>query len=414
LHVAFLYLLLASTAAAPDTLVICPTQFRSALAPWEQFRHQQGHRIVVVPPSGTAEEVTSVIRRVAQSGELKYLLLIGDVPDKCADAQVKRAAVPTNYALARVNTRWRSEPTIATDVPYADVDGDNRPDLAVGRIPADSAEELAAVVRKIMRYEQPGYGESGQQRLHVVAGVGGFGALADTLVEAAARQVFRQTVPEECQVQQLTVNPADPHCPPPSELAASIRRQLGEEALAWIYLGHGWPTELDRVRTALGEEPILSVADVPRIRCRSRSPLAVLVACYTGAFDSRPDCLAEELLVAEHGPIAVIAATRVTMPYGNTILGYELLSACFKDRPEGLGDVLLLAQRRTLDNLASDSLRTSLDTIALGLSPQPVDLAAERREHVQMYHLFGDPLTRIQWQATGDGAPSDSRLTTAK
>jgi hypothetical protein len=156
------------------------------------------------------------------------------------------------------------------------------------------------------------------------------------------------------------------------------------------------------------------VADVPRIRCRSRSPLAVLVACYTGAFDSRPDCLAEELLVAEQGPIAVIAATRVTMPYGNTVLGYELLSACFKDRPAGLGDVLRLAQRRTLNNLASDSFRASLDTIALGLSPQPVDLAAERREHVQMYHLFGDPLTRIQWQATGGGAASDSRLTTAK
>jgi len=29
------------------------------------------------------------------------------------------------------------------------------------------------------------------------------------------------------------------------------------------------------------------------------------------------------------------------------------------------------------------------------LSPPPVDLAAERREHVLMYQLIGDPLLRL-------------------
>jgi hypothetical protein len=31
-----------------------------------------------------------------------------------------------------------------------------------------------------------------------------------------------------------------------------------------------------------------------------------------------------------------------------------------------------------------------------GLSPPPVDLAAERGEHVLMYHLLGDPLLRLR------------------
>ena len=72
-------------------------------------------------------------------------------------------------------------------------------------------------------------------------------------------------------------------------------------------MGHGLPTELDRVRRHAGSEPILSVADVPKLRCPVRSPLAVFVACYTGAFDARADSLAEELLLAEQGPIAVVA-----------------------------------------------------------------------------------------------------------
>jgi hypothetical protein len=58
----------------------------------------------------------------------------------------------------------------------------------------------------------------------------------------------------------------------------------------------------------------------------------VLIACYTGAIDARDDSLAEELVLDEQGPIAAIAATRVTMPYGNTVLGCELLRAAFTDR----------------------------------------------------------------------------------
>jgi len=31
------------------------------------------------------------------------------------------------------------------------------------------------------------------------------------------------------------------------------------------------------------------------------------------------------------------------------------------------------------------------------VSPPPVDLAGERREHVLMYHLLGDPLLRLNY-----------------
>jgi hypothetical protein len=398
MNCAVLTLLLALTAAAPDTLVICPSEFRSALAPWEEYRRQQGHEILVLPPCDRPEQLGATIAHVAQAGTLKYLLLIGDVPGTATNAAQRQLTVPTYYMPASVNTRWGSEPTIASDMPYADLDRDGMPDLAIGRIPADNPDELAAVVRKIVHYERAPRGDN-DRRLNVVSGAGGFGALTDAIVEAAATQVMRQTVPNGFEVQRISVNPTSADCPPADELRPCVCRQLSDGGFAWIYIGHGLPTHLDCVPAAAGGLPLLSVDDVSTLKCEHSRPLAVLVACYTGAIDANRDCLAEELVLAENGPIAVVAATRVTMPYGNTVLGYELLRACFHDRLATLGDVLRLAQSRTLGSPADDPLRPSLDKLARGISPPPVDLAAERREHAAMYHLLGDPLLRMRHPA---------------
>ncbi len=390
--------MLAASPEAPDTLVVCPGEFHAALAPWLQYRRDQGHQILVIESPGGRTKLKHAIRRVAASGRLRCLVLIGDVPDPASNV-LRRGGVgiSTHHVSAKVNTQWGSEPTIATDIPYADVDGDNSPDLMVGRIPADSPDELARVVRKVIRYERKSRDGVWQHRLDLVAGTGGFGTVADSLIEAAGRQVFLQAVPKGYEMRHTSVKDSRFKA---GDVCATVRDRLNEGSLAWIYMGHGIPTELDRVSTAAGEVPLLSVDDVSQLHC-VQSPLAVLVACYTGAFDARHECLAEELALADEGPVAVIAATRVTMPYGNTVIGYELLRACFHDRPTSLGEVMRLAQCRTLVPLKEDTMRPSLDSLAQGLSPPPVDLPAERREHVLMYHLFGDPLLRLRLSQSG-------------
>jgi hypothetical protein len=76
------------------------------------------------------------------------------------------------------------------------------------------------------------------------------------------------------------------------------------------------------------------------------------------------------LRATRHGAIRSlqwsIAETRVTTPYGITIMGCELLRACFQDRPFTIGDVLRLVQRRALaptskDQSNKDQFRTTLD-----------------------------------------------------
>jgi hypothetical protein len=384
--------------AAIDTLVVCPTAFRAALAEWQEYRRTQGHEIQVVTPPTSASRLRELVHLASASGKLKYLLLIGDVPRRSPTGEQRMLnTTPTNYLPAKINVQWGSEPWIASDIPYADLDGDEVPDLAVGRIPVSTTEQLTIVLHKTLDYERKSEHGAWEKRLNIASGVGGFGMVSDALIEAAARQVITQNVPADYVTQHI--HPESPNEQNPGLLAsfpARARQQLNEGSLAWVYLGHGRVTELDRVKTSTGNESILSVGDVPRLHCCGHSPLAVLVACYTGAMDAPRNCLAEELLVATEGPVAVIAATRVTMPYGNTILGCELLRACFKDRPELLGDTLLLAERKTLQPSRDDQLRSSLDSLASGLSPAPVNLAGERLEHVQMYHLFGDPLIRLQ------------------
>jgi hypothetical protein len=387
--------------AGPDTLVVCPGEFRPALLEWEKYRRAQGHELEVVDVSTSAERVKATIHRANQSGSLKYVVLIGDEPS-ATDSRVRAAQVmvPTNYVPGKVNIRWGPEKEIATDTPYGDLDGDGTPDVAVGRIPAHSTAELSAVVRKVIHYEEQSDHGPWQKCLNIVSGTGGFGAMTDAMVEAAGRQVIQQSVPPEYDVRHIFAASADTGSEEKSNFVSRARGVLNGGSLAWIYVGHGLPTKLIYAATASGYKSILSTRDVPELHCSPHNPLAVLVACYTGAMDAPQGCLGEELLLAEEGPVAVIAATRVTMPYGNTIMGCELLRACFQDRPVAVGDVLRLAQRRVLapvskDELNKDQLRATLDGMAEVLSPPPVDLATERREHVLMYQLIGDPLLRL-------------------
>src|SRR3954469_6389907 len=67
-------------AASPDVLVVCPDAFRPALVEWDRYRRSQGHELAYIPPAATADELRANIRQASKSGQLKYVVLIGDEP----------------------------------------------------------------------------------------------------------------------------------------------------------------------------------------------------------------------------------------------------------------------------------------------------------------------------------------------
>lgn len=391
-------LLLLSLVALPgqaDTVLVCPPALRAAIEPWREFRAAQGRQITVVEAK-SGEQARAQIRQVAEAGKLEYIVLVGDADRSSPGGSARRSSyVPAHYVPAKVNLRWGSEPQIATDNWYADVDDDQLPDAAIGRLSADTPEQLTTIVRKVIAYENLRANDHWRRRINLVAGIGGFGTLVDSALEAAAKSIIAGGIPAEYSTSFTHASWRSPYCPPPASFGDTVIDRMNEGCLFWVYIGHGQPRELDRVRVPGAEYSIFRSEDVGRLAVRQGAPIALFLACYTAAYDAHDDCLAEEMLRAERGPVAVIGGSRVTMPYAMSLLGLEMLKECFLSRRATIGEVLRYAKRNLVLGERTDERSKQLDSIASLLSPAGSELADERLEHVHLFNLLGDPLLSL-------------------
>lgn len=407
-----------ATPEAVDVVVVRPAAWADALVPWKAYREAQGHHIAELDTAADSRTIRAAIAQLSasQTEPIRYLLLAGDVS---ADVAIN---VPTCYYDSTAMSQFGGEATIASDNPYADLDGDSVPELAIGRIPADSAEQLRQVLARVIAFEQQRDFSSWRRDVHVVAGVGGFGAIADSVIEMTTRRFLADRIPgwSELSMTQASVN--SHYCPDPWRFSEACIDRMNQGGMFWVYIGHGQVKTLDYMRAGEDWLPILNHHHVPAIDVGSHPPIAIFLACYTGAFDAIEDSLAEELMLSPTGPIASLAASRVSGPYGLAMLSDGLLSSCFDEQVSTLGDVVLHAKQRLLQDTRPEtspqetslpsatnhtSARTSNQTsghmdqlqmigaIASALSPSDYDLAAERREHVWQMNLLGDPMLRL-------------------
>ena len=383
-------------AAQVDTLVVCPRDFQPALAPWLELRRRQGHVCRLLEPRPAAEDLRRDLVTAAKTGTVRAIVLVGDVPAAASrQAESDLRTIPTFQEPARVNVAWGSESHIASDHRYADFNGDGVADAAIGRLTADTPEELAIIVRKITAYEQSTAFGTWRRRIHLVAGVGGFGPLADAAIEAATRMLVTQGIPSAYAITMTRASWRSPYCPDPRDFRDATIQRLNEGSLFWVYMGHGQRQFLEPLHVPGKAYEILSVRDVPRLRCAEGSPIAVFLACYTGAFDDRVDCLAEEMLRRDGAPVAILAGSRMTMPYGMSVLADSLLHEALVENRATLGEIILHAKRSAVNERNLSGRRQALDAVAALVSPKPALLAEERAEHALLMNLIGDPLLRI-------------------
>ena len=414
------------SAGAVDCLLVCPAGYLPAMKPWLSHRQSQGHKFAIITSPPTAEELRHSIRDIATRHPLRYVLLVGDAPTSAGSGgeATRNPTIPVALRPARIVTRYGSEPLIATDNWFADINDDDLPDLAIGRWTVDNAQEVSSLVEKTLRYERSADLGLWRRRVNFVAGIGGFGATSDYVIEATAKKLITDGIPAQYTTHMTYASWRSPFAPDPRQFRHEVVRCLNDGCLAWIYMGHGNADELDRFRLPQGDLPILSVDDARLIACREGAPIAAFLSCYAGAFDFPSDCLAEELLRAEQGPVAVIGGSRVTMPYAMAVWGQSLMHELFTNRQPTLGDVFRQAKialaaepGRPADQLvdsespAADSnqpapgesqrqlarSRGLVDGLARLLSPNAADLRLERIEHVFLFNLLGDPLLRIDY-----------------
>jgi hypothetical protein len=334
-------------------------------------------------------------------------LLVGDtVPEPTNDLQ---PLVATQHVASQVITRWHGEPTIATDLPYADPKHIGQPEFAVGRWPVDNAAQLKTVIAKTLAYEASQDYGPWRGKINLVAGIGGFGALTDAAIEQGARTIVLSGMPSTYEPTLTFGSWSSPHCPDPRKFAESARARMAEGCLFWVYIGHGHPRGLDWVRMPDRQAyEIMQCSDCAALPTAKCAPVAIFLACSTGAFDKPEDCLAEDLLRAECGPVAILASSRVAMPYGLSVFASEALQAGLVEKAGTLGEVFRLAKVRALQNIPvapkageekpadkRSSIRQLLDNTASLLTPGGHDSREELLEHAHLLQLIGDPCLRL-------------------
>jgi hypothetical protein len=394
-------LLFAADALPADAVVVAPREFLPALKPLLDHRQAQGHRFGYINSTQSADAIRGAIRQAATAGGLKFVLLVGDAePAARTDAAIRARSVPVHLHKAVVNVKWGSEPLIASDNWYADLDDDQQPDLAIGRIPADTPADLSRIVEKTLAYEQDADFGPWRHRVNFIAGVGGFSPLIDGVLETATSKLLTSGIPAAYDTRMTYGSWRSPYCPDPRLFHNTAVERHNEGCLFWVYIGHGHATGLDRVSIPGERFHIFDVDDCRELKAQGRAPIAVMLACYTAAFDQPRDCLGEELLRTPGGPVAVYGGSRVTMPYAMAVMGTGMMDEYFQNRPATLGEAILAAKRRMMQppdesDPLKDANRLLLDGIASIMSPSRELLVEERREHLHIFNLLGDPMLRL-------------------
>jgi hypothetical protein len=377
-------------AGKPTIVVVCPKDFRPAMRPWVEARSEQ-NKLEFLSNSGSAKEIRQEIRRLAKKANLQAIVLVGDAPTKGAKAAHQ---TPAFVLPGKVNVHWGGDEHFATDNPYADLDDDGLPDVAIGRLPADNVEELKGMIGKILKYEDNKDFGLWRTRINLVAGEGGFGAALDGAIESAARQFITWGVPAPYRTTMTYASWRSPYCPDPKRFHACCLERLNEGCLFWVYIGHGSRQLVKQADFPDGSQPILSCIDCGKLDCGDTPPIAMFLACHTGAFAASSDCLAEELLRAPGGPVAIISGSNVTMPYAMAALGREAMRECFENRRETVGELLLHAKRNTANGYGSP-FWSFVNALTATVSPESFQPKQERREHLQLFNLFGDPTMKL-------------------
>ena len=397
--------ILATGAGFAEVLVVCPERFTDAVQRWVRYRTAQGYEITQISSEISADKLNREIKQRCQAHVPEAILLVGDVPStEPADAS---QSVPTHYRKAEIIAPYGGDQNIATDNPYGDLDGDDVPEIPVGRFPVDRPEDLERMIARSIEYESNENFSNWRRQINLVAGVGGFGPVIDSVIENSTKTFLVTQIPAAYQTSMTQANWQSPFCPDPRNFRRTVIRRFNEGCLFWIYLGHGHLHTLDRLHVPGGAYPIFEHQDASRLDASRGSPIALLFCCYAAAYDAPDDCLAEAMLRSEGGPVAVVGGSRTTMPYAMTTFGAALIDGYFQPHPGTLGEILVRAKHELASSASTGGNRLWFDRIAGLLGHSASHRNAERHEHIQLFNLLGDPLLRLP-------APESVKVTTSR
>ena len=288
-----------------DYLMIAHPDLLDALSPLVNFHTSQGLSVEVINVAAIYDEfnhgvtspaaIRSFIRHTRHKWRKpapKMVLLAGDASWGAPSHKSDRYTfLPTDHVLVGGFFAASDNALVAI------TEGSWRPDLAIGRLPAGNAQELSALVAKILARTK-----ASSRTEHFATWISGadnaFQSISTDLASTAQRQGFKSS---------LVFPSGDNNVDQKNVLSAFDR----SDTLVH-FLGHGgrfvWrtgPQDLNKAQDLFHAEDLLSLPE------RDALPLVLSMTCSSGPFDHpSADSLAEQLLhLPKRGAFSVVAAS---------------------------------------------------------------------------------------------------------
>jgi len=345
-----------------DYVVLGPRAFLSAAEPLLERRRSQGLETLgvaieeVYDVFGHGESRPEAVRaflghayhewRVAP----RYVLLLGDASYDFKDHSGRGVVNQVPPYMIQDSYMWTvSDPT------YAAVNGEDLlPDLALGRLPAQSLEQAQALVHKVLAWETAGFGPV--ERAVLVADNSDDAGDFEGDMEGVARTLLSGHEVERIYLSQLGAEAT----------RVQIRDAFDRGASLTSYMGHG-------AIAMWASENVMIVGDVANLAPQAQQPVLLTMNCLNGYFHFPfMNSLSEELVKAEgKGAIAAFSPSSMSVQWAATQYHEALVAELASGRHERLGDAILAAQFGYADTGALPEL-------------------------LSVYQLLGDPALQIR------------------
>lgn len=314
---------------------------------------------------------------------LGYVCFFGDASvDFQNHASTQPDFVPSNLHFSR-----QAPYTFATDEwfghmdPEDQVPGGDVLDLAIGRLPGETAEEAQFLVDRIIDYETASPLESWREEIILVADdeISSFENVCETRWTDESEILTFQHTPDYPSITKiyLTEYPLFAGDKPQSRFR--FLEEWSDGALLINYLGHGSSVQMADEKVFLG-------SDVSQLTNGLRLPLMMAFSCTIGDFaNPSGKSLSERLLLHDAGGvIGAVTASRESYPGPNGILNVAIFDRLLPRRlggeilPLGVGILHAKAQAQVLQSFvpfnAENAWKYNL------LSDPAVTLRIPRRE----------------------------------
>jgi hypothetical protein len=379
-------------------IVVTAPVFREAIEPLCKQRKADGMEVVVVQ---TTDALTAKDVLAAEAGPLQaqvcklcrehkgtsYVLLVGAVEaGKLEDADKK--VVP---ALRGTVNRMKGQPS---DNGYGCPGDDLLPAVAVGRFPVRTEAECKSLVQKTLAFERESKPGAWRRRLTLLVGHPG----GDSDLEKATAERWTEST---CMSLADRLHPSWTarlvlHCPqsrfcvPGDRLREQSLLYLKEGQAFTVYAGHSWAGGLWS-----DGAPFLDRADWGKLSMAGGQGVLVSCGCFgCQMYGADGEGYGLAALRNPDGPVAVIGAHGESYAaMGQLAFTGLLKSFATAEPPARLGECFL-AVKEGIARGKMDFVTFNLLDYADG-SKGKTPLAVQRREHLEMWLLLGDPALRL-------------------